>query len=76
MNFQSSIAWFFLNVVGIAVAAVFVFDFVNLARKASGRLLILPQYLVARRARSMIVIALLGVLAAVAVAFALTAWPA
>jgi hypothetical protein len=32
--------------------------------------------LVARRARSMIVIALLGVLAAVAVAFALTAWPA
>lgn len=75
MNFQSSIAWFFLNVVGIAVAAVFVFDFVNLARKASGRVLILQQYLVTRRARSTIVIALLGVLA-VAVAFALTAWPA
>jgi hypothetical protein len=75
MNFQSSIAWFFLNVVGIAVAAVFVFDFVNLARKASGRVLILQQYLVTRRARSTIVIALLGVLA-VAVAFGLTAWPA
>jgi hypothetical protein len=75
MNFHSSLAWLFLNVVGIAVAAVFVFDFVNLARKASGRVLILPQYFVTHRARSTIVIALLVVLA-VAVAFALTAWPA
>jgi hypothetical protein len=75
MHVHSSIAWLFLNVVGIVVAAIFVFDFLNLARKAYGRALIMPQYLVAHRARSTILISLLLMLA-VAVAFALMNWPA
>lgn len=72
MNIHSSIAWLFLNAVGIALAAIVVFDVVNLARKAGGRALILPQYVVMARARSSILIAILLLLAAV-VGFALVA---
>jgi len=74
MNVHSNIAWLFLNVVGIVVAAIVVFDVVNLARKAAGRALVLPQVLVMPRARSTILIAILVLLAA-AVAFALAAVP-
>jgi hypothetical protein len=72
MNIHSSIAWFFLNVVGIAVAAIVVFDVVNLARGAAGRALMLPQVLVMPRARSTILIGILLLLAAT-VAFAVAA---
>jgi hypothetical protein len=74
MNIHSSIAWFFLNVVGIVVAAIVVFDVVNLARKAAGRALMLPQVLVMPRARSTILIGILLLLAAT-VAFAVAAGP-
>jgi hypothetical protein len=74
MNIHSSIAWLFLNVVAIVVAAIVVFDVVNLARKAAGRALMLPQVLVMPRARSTVLIAILLLLAA-AVALALAAGP-
>jgi hypothetical protein len=74
MNIHSSIAWFFLNVVGIVVAAIVVFDVVNLARKAAGRALMLPQVLVMPRTRSTILIGILLLLAAAA-AFAVAAGP-